>query len=121
MDINIGQNIRKIRELKGYSQEFLASELEISQRQLSRIENNESDISVSKLENISKILEVSLNQILGFDERFIFQHCENAYGANHQNNYAFSEKEREQYEKRISHLEEEITYLREQLNSIISK
>lgn len=60
--MDIGYNIRKIRELKGYSQEFLANQLEISQRQLSRIENNETDMSLSRLETISKLLEVTLNQ-----------------------------------------------------------
>lgn len=118
--MDIGYKIRKIRELKGYSQEFLASQLEISQRQLSRIENNDTDLSLSKLETISNILEVTLNQLLGFDEKFIFQHCENAFG-NNQNYYAFSDKERDLYEKRISHLEKEITYLRTQLENIINK
>ena len=38
-----------------------------------------------------------------------------AFGNVNQNYYAFSEKEREQYEKRITHLEEEILFLRNQL------
>lgn len=92
----------------------MSQQLELSQRQFSRIENNETDVSLSKLEKIGEVLEVSLTQILGFDERFIFQNCENAFGTN-QNYYAFSEKEREQYEKRITHLEGEIIFLRNQL------
>ncbi len=112
--MEVGTNIRKIRELKGFSQEFMSQQLELSQRQFSRIENNETDVSLSKLERIGEILEVSLTQILGFDERFIFQNCENAFGTN-QNYYAFSKEEREQYEKRITHLEGEIVFLRNQL------
>jgi transcriptional regulator with XRE-family HTH domain len=112
--MEVGTNIRKIRGLKGFSQEFMSQQLELSQRQFSRIENDETDVSLSKLERIGEILEVSLTQILGFDERFIFQNCENAFGTN-QNYYAFSEKEREQYEKRITHLEGEIVFLRNQL------
>jgi len=118
--MEIGHNIRKIRELKGYSQEFLANQLEISQRQLSRIENNETDISMSKLASISNLLEVTPSQLLGFDDKFIFQHCENAFG-NNQNYYAFSDKERDLYEKRISHLEKEISFLRKQLENILNK
>lgn len=60
---------------------------------------------------------MSLTQILGFDERFVFQNCENAFGKLNQNYYAFSEKEREQYEKRISHLEGEILFSRNQLEN----
>lgn len=118
--MDIGNNIRKIRELKNYSQEYLANKMEISQRQLSRIENNESELTISKLEIISNILEVSPNQLLGFDEKFIFQNCKTAFGTN-QNYYAFSDKERNQYNSRINHLEEEIKYLRKQLENLISK
>jgi len=113
--MEVGTNIRKIRELKGFSQEFMSQQLELSQRQFSRIENDETEVSLSKLERIGKILEVSLTQILGFDERFIFQNCENAFGNVNQNYYAFSKEEREQYEKRITHLEGEIVFLRNQL------
>jgi len=47
--MEIGQNIRKIRELKGYTQEYIAKELEINQRNYSRIENNELELSLNRL------------------------------------------------------------------------
>lgn len=118
--MEIGTKIRKIRELKGFSQEFMALKLEMSQRQFSRIENDETDLSLSKLERISEVLEVTPNQLLGFDEKFIFQNCENAFGT-YQNYYAFSDKEREQYSSKIDHLENEILFLRTQLETIIKK
>jgi len=39
--INVAKNIRKIRELKNYKQEFIANELNISVRGYSKIENEE--------------------------------------------------------------------------------
>jgi len=114
--MDIGTNIRKIRELKGFSQEFMAEKLAISQRQYSRVEKNETELTLSKLETIGEVLEVTPQQLMGFDEKFIFKNCETAFG-NNQNYYAFSEKEREQYEKRITHLEGEILFLRNQLES----
>ena len=105
-------NIRKIRELKGFSQDYMSQKLNISQRQYSRIEKNETEVALSKLQTISEILEVTTQQLLGFDEKFIFQNCENACGT-HQYNYAFSEQERQQYEKQIAHLEGEILFLRQ--------
>ena len=111
--MEIGQNIRKIRELKGFSQEFMSKKLDISQRQYSRIENGETEVTVTRLQDISTLLDVTPQQLLGFDEKFIFKNCENAFGGVHQNYYAFSEKEREQYEKRIAHLEGEILFLRQ--------
>jgi len=61
--MEVGQNIRKIRELKGYSQEYVANALEISQRNYSHIEKNEIELNLSKLSKISEILEVSPQQI----------------------------------------------------------
>jgi len=114
--MNIGTNIRKIRELKGFSQDYMANQLKISQRQYCRIEKDETELTLSKLDSIGAILEVTTVQLLGFDEKLIFQNCENAFGTN-QNYYAYSEKERALFEKRIAHLEGEIIFLRNQLES----
>jgi len=116
--MNIGTNIRKVRDLKGFSQEFMANRLTISQRQYSRIENNETELTLSKLETISDVLEVSIEQLLGFDDQHIFNN-NNQQGGNAASVLiqSFSEKEREQYEKRICHLEGEILFLRNQLES----
>ena len=90
--MDIGLNIKKIRELKGYSQDYMANQLAISQRQFSRIEKNEVDLNLSRLNDISKLLEVTPSQILGFDEKFIFQNCEQASAiTTNQNYYAFSQ------------------------------
>jgi len=115
--MDIGLNIKKIRELKGYSQDYMANQLTISQRQFSRIEKNEVDLNLSRLNDISKLLEVTPSQILGFDEKFIFQNCETAFGSN-QNYYAFSEKERELYEKSLKDKEEIIAMLKLQLQHL---
>ncbi len=117
--MNIGLNIKKIRELKGYSQDYMANQLKISQRQFSRIENNEVDLNLSRLNDISKLLEVTPSQILGFDEKYIFQNCEQASAiTTNQNYYAFSEKERELYEKALQDKEEIIAMLKEKLKRL---
>ncbi|MCF6350336.1 MAG: helix-turn-helix domain-containing protein [Flavobacteriaceae bacterium] len=115
--MDIGLNIKKIRELKGYSQDYMANQLTISQRQFSRIEKNEVDLNLSRLNDISKLLEVTPSQILGFDEKFIFQNCETVFGSN-QNYYAFSEKERELYEKTLQDKDEIIAMLKERLKGL---
>ncbi len=121
--MNLGSNIRKIRELKGYSQEYVSNQLGISQRQFSRIENNQCDIGMSKLQEISAILEVTPIQLLGFDEKFIFQNCTNqgvgTYNTNHF--MGIPEKERELYEKQITQLHEELSFLKKQFEVLLSK
>ncbi len=120
--MDIGGNIRKIRELKGYSQEYISGKLEISQRQLSRIENNDVGVSVHRLREISAILEVTPIQLLGFDEKHIFQNCTNNEIENNHNNHLSSfDKERELYEKRIAELQEELSFLKKQFEKLLDK
>jgi transcriptional regulator with XRE-family HTH domain len=54
----IGTNIRKERILKGYSQEWLAQRLGISQNVISDIENGKVDIKMSKLEEIANVISL---------------------------------------------------------------
>lgn len=104
----VGDKIRKIRELKGYSQENMADMLEMSQRNYARFESNDADIKLSSLGRISQILEVSMEQILGFDEKILFQNCRNAYGAINQTNYNYP---MEEILKKLNFLEERISQL----------
>lgn len=71
--MSIGNKIKSLRELKNLSQDYMAKQLEISQKAYSNIENDITDITVSRLENIAKILGVSLTQILNLNEENIIQ------------------------------------------------
>ncbi|TVQ78090.1 MAG: XRE family transcriptional regulator [Flavobacteriales bacterium] len=107
--------IRKIREIKGFSQDYMAMQMEMSQRQYQRLESGKADINMSKLEEICKTLEVSIDQLLGFDEKYIFQNCNNAFGRENEYHNHFPQQLEELYRERIKHLEEEIVYLRNML------
>ncbi len=114
--MQIGNNIRKIREIKGFSQEYMAIQLEISQKTYSRIENEKGKIDFKKIEKISNILEIDSIKLLTFEYQHIFNNHEQT-GVNTSNvmAQAFSVKERQLYEKRIKHLEGEILFLRKVL------
>ncbi|WGU68305.1 helix-turn-helix transcriptional regulator [Capnocytophaga canimorsus] len=56
----IGFNIRKIREQKGYSQEYLANQLNISQASYARLENQDTKITVDRLFQIAEILKTEV-------------------------------------------------------------
>ena len=68
----IGINIRKIRELRGYSQEILADMVDSSQKKISRIELGQQSPNFIFLGKISKALEVNINILLNFDENNLF-------------------------------------------------
>lgn len=62
--MNIGENIKSIRELKGYSQEIMATHLNMSQKTYSNIEKAGKDISYARIQRIADVLEVSVTKIL---------------------------------------------------------
>ena len=67
--MSIGNHIKKLRELRNYTQTFISTELEISISAYSKIERNETEISLKRLEQIAKILNVNLNTLLLFNEK----------------------------------------------------
>ena len=62
--MNIGTNIKNIRELKNFSQEYVANEIEVSQSTYSRIENGTAPIKIDILQRIAEVLEVDLSTLL---------------------------------------------------------
>ena len=67
--MKIGDNIREIREVeKNYKRSFVANSLRISARAYGNIENNITDITLGRLEEIAKIFECSPLYILNYKE-----------------------------------------------------
>ncbi|GAA4326707.1 hypothetical protein GCM10023149_29680 [Mucilaginibacter gynuensis] len=55
----IGEMIRIQRTIKGYNQEYMAFELNISQSTYSKMERDESEITLTRIYEIAEILEIS--------------------------------------------------------------
>jgi transcriptional regulator with XRE-family HTH domain len=118
MSLAIGNKIKKIRELKNYTQEYMAERLEMTQAGYSKIERDESDISFTKLNTISDILEVKLEDLISFDEKYVFNIMNNQIGIKDLNlPSALSAQERKLFEDQIQSLKDEVTFLR----SIVEK
>jgi transcriptional regulator with XRE-family HTH domain len=116
----LGKKIRQIRDLKGFSQEYVASKLEVSQKYLSTIESGIGKLSLDFMKSLAQTLEVELSQILEFDAKLVFDKCTNGiFGQyNSQNIYnAFSENEKLLFEKLIEAQEVQISILNELLKS----
>ena len=62
-----GHIIKHYRELKNYSQKYVASKMGISQNAYSKIENNITQLTVHHIKELSKILEVPINNFLRDD------------------------------------------------------
>jgi transcriptional regulator with XRE-family HTH domain len=66
--MKLGIGLKKLRKKVGYSQEYVASRLEMSQANYCRIEQDTLHITHDKLEIIAQIYSISLAQL--FDEKF---------------------------------------------------
>jgi transcriptional regulator with XRE-family HTH domain len=76
-------NIKKHRELKNYTQEYMADRLNISQNTYSKLENGGIKLTVDRLKQISEILETPIEELLSADSNiynFNNSHIEKFYG-----------------------------------------
>ena len=62
---HVAENIRKVREYRNYTQEYLAAKLCISQNAYSKIELGYTKITVDRLLHIAEILETDPYQLIG--------------------------------------------------------
>ncbi|HMI04820.1 MAG TPA: helix-turn-helix transcriptional regulator [Pedobacter sp.] len=63
----VASNIRKIREFRNYTQDYLAAKIGISQNAYSKIELGYSKITLDRLFHIAIILEVDATQLISAD------------------------------------------------------
>lgn len=61
---SVATNIRKIREYRNYTQEYLAVKLDISQNAYSKIELGYTKITLERLFQIAQILEVDVVELI---------------------------------------------------------
>lgn len=73
MDPIVYKNIKKIRELKNLTREYVADELKMSTSGYGKIERGEVDLTISKLVKVAKVLDVSIEFIFKFDVSTFFK------------------------------------------------
>lgn len=119
MNIALGQNIKKHRELKGYSQEYMAHELDITQASYAKMENNNTKITVERLLKIAQLLETDITELLEMKKQTIYNQEFNDSSQNyqeiqnlHQENKEAMAKLIESYEVRLQEKDEQIGFLK---------
>ncbi len=126
----LGKRIAKIREARGLKQENVAEILKITTNSYAKIERDESDISLSRLGEIAKALEVDIKTF--FEEKnpiiILGDVRENAQingknGKQYNHTIKF-DKERQSYQNHITDLQKQLEVLQknnENLQKIIDK
>jgi transcriptional regulator with XRE-family HTH domain len=66
-------NIKKIREMKNLTREYVADELDMSTSGYAKIERGEVDLTITRLNNIALVLNVSVDFIFKFDVSTFFE------------------------------------------------
>lgn len=64
----LGKKIRLLRHQKGWSQEDVAKQLDISIPAFSKIETGITDVNLSRLEQISALFDMSIVQLLTYND-----------------------------------------------------
>jgi transcriptional regulator with XRE-family HTH domain len=103
--------IKQIRELKNFTQEYVAQQLGLSTRAYSKIETGETQLTINRLNEISAILEVQPMEVLGFDDKKVFNFY-NSNDINNVKNMNMPEKLIQQYEETIQALKEQIAVMK---------
>lgn len=66
--MNLGENIKKCRKLKGFTQNDLSKKLGITTRTIQNYESNNREPSLDMLFEISKVLDVNIMALIDFDK-----------------------------------------------------
>jgi transcriptional regulator with XRE-family HTH domain len=122
--MEIGKKIKKLRELRNITQEHMAEKLDTTQQNYSRWEKGEIELTVSRLEQIAKVLDMKPEDIFSFDEKIVFNnnYCnfnDNSTGIGA--NQAVLQELKLSYLSHISNLQKENDRLHEALKLALSK
>ncbi len=122
--VTIIENIKRIRKQKGYSHEYVAHELDLSQVAYSKLEKNETKLTVERLYKIAEILEVNISELLDIKNisQFNQTNKENAISylqqiaSFYQENKHQNQKIIELYEARLKDKDKIIVHLENRMN-----
>ena len=70
--MSVHEKIRLVRQLKGWSQEDVASKLGMSPNGYGSIERGETDVNLSRLEQIAETFGIKLSDLLELNEKNVF-------------------------------------------------
>ena len=108
--------IKGLRETRKYTQEYMAESLGISQRSYSSIENGQTQLTVDRLFDIAEVLQVSVGDIIGTDNQYVYNNNFNNHAPQNKGNLVFNqdnfEEQRQLYERLLKTKQEEIDFLK---------
>ena len=115
MNDTIAKNIRKYRELKGFSQEYMAHQLSVNQSTYAKMENSSTKITIDKLFSVAKLLETDVSEILDLKNQTIFNQTDNETANAFGKVEHYYQENKEVYQELLKAKDEQINLLKEQI------
>ena len=117
---NIASNIRRIRETKGYSQDYMAAKLNTTQATYARMESQKTKLKTDWLQSIADILDTDVSTLLDSSKLTIHNqtNSEGAYGNGYIENLHVENKE--STKKIIQTLEDKVQHLKKENEFLLS-
>ncbi len=111
----IAKNIKKYRELKGFSQEYMAHQLSVNQSTYAKMENSSTKITIDKLFSVAKLLETDVSEILDLKNQTIYNQDLKDNSVGHQQVENLYQENKEVYQELLKAKDEQIALLKEQI------
>ncbi len=105
--------IRMLREGIGLSQDYVAKKLNITQQAYSKIEKNPNSTTLERLHQLSEVLGVKINSIVGDDDMYIQQNFHQQGGNASTVMYVtgLADRERQVLQEQIQNLQKQVEVL----------
>lgn len=114
----VGQKIKMVRELRNYTQQHVGDLLSMTQSAYSKLEKS-NDIPYSTLEQLAKIFDVPIEDVICFNESLVFN-LNNNKKANGLVINQVSKNEKRLYEDYIESLKSEVAHLKQVIDKLLS-
>jgi len=75
--MSVGNKIKQLRELRNFTQSYVAEQLGLSVNGYGKIERDETDITLNRINQIAKVLGTELSTILNFESSQVFNQYNN--------------------------------------------
>jgi transcriptional regulator with XRE-family HTH domain len=71
---NVGDTIRALRKLRGFTQEDLAEKLGVSYQQVQKYENGETQLTIDRIHRIASALDVPVEELLSSTPEGLYEY-----------------------------------------------
>lgn len=121
MENNLIYNIKTLRELKGFTQEYVSDCIGLSRASYSQIENGRTRLTANQLIKISDVLEIKIQDIIDFKKPALYDSSQKLNHAE-ENQIVYNDSEQVLLLKELVKMQREvIDNLKKQLDQNIDK